>query len=229
MKKCDNYWEIFSKENAYFYIVSDKKMNSSDETMLKHFFMSGEIGTEHSFKYVNKYILNREKALEIGCGIGRLTIPHSKLFKTIYAVDISETMLDKLRKNIKEKKINNIKAFLPYEAWDEHSNIDYAYSFIVFQHIEDISIIEDYIKRISLSLKKNGIAQLHFDTRHSSLLYKIRNLLPDFILPRTQRRGIRRIRRDNHMLKKMFFNCQLELISEMNACSENNIFVLKKI
>lgn len=48
--------------------------------------------------------------------------------------------------------------------WDCANFYDYAYSFLVFQHVEDFSVIKSYISRTSCASKHKGITQLQFDT-----------------------------------------------------------------
>ena len=58
------------------------------------------------------------------------------------------TMLTKLNKLATERSVYNIKTFLSDDAWDQPEIFNYAYSFIVFQHIESFRIIEDYIQKL---------------------------------------------------------------------------------
>jgi hypothetical protein len=56
----------------------------------------------------------------------------------------------------------------------------------------------------------------------------LKNKLPEFFMPRTKKRGIRRIRRSSMELKDLFKKYNFEIIEEQNPNSENNFFVLKK-
>lgn len=223
-----NRWESYAKKNAEYYILTNDKVDYSTPEGQAYFFKTGEEFTRYSLDKVEKYLQARGRALEIGCGIGRLTFPHSYLFEEIHAVDISMTMLTKLNKLATERSVYNIKTFLSDDAWDQPEIFNYAYSFIVFQHIESFRIIEDYIQKIARSLKLSGIAQLQFDTRHQSLPYKIRNIIPEFLLPRTYRKGVRRIRRNPEVLRNLFMKFGLHIIKEENANTENHTFFLKK-
>ena len=51
-------------------------------------------------------------------------------------------------------------------------------------------------------LSDRGIGYLQFDTRPPGWLYEVKTALPDFLLPRFWRRGIRRIRRDPSELEQ---------------------------
>lgn len=221
-----NAWDDFAEQNAEYYILTEDTDYLTEEGR-KHFFKTGKEFTAETLDNVLQLLPSREKCLEIGCGIGRLTIPHSHIFKEVIAVDLSSVMLDKLNRNAIEFEKENIITFLPAEEWDTYA-FDYAYSFIVFQHIEELGTIQNYIARISSSLKPNGIAQLHFDTRPQNILYKFRNLLPDIFLPKVQRSGIRRIRRTQEVLKNLFKEHALKIVEELNPESEQHIFILQK-
>jgi hypothetical protein len=96
----------------------------------------------------------------------------------------------------------------------------------VFQHIEDASVIADYISRIGRALRPGGVAQLHFDTRPPSFLYRARKYVPDRLLGRTQRRGIRRVRRDPEWIRRQIQGAGLEIVGEREPRSAGHWFVL---
>lgn len=221
-------WEKFAEVNAEFYILTDMKVDYSTPYGQKLFYDSGRYFVEKSFSSVKKYLKNNDRAIEIGCGIGRLTFPHSEIFNEVFAVDISETMLRKLKNKAGDDSIDNIKTLMPHEKWDISEYFDYAYSFLVFQHIEDFSKIQHYSQRIARSLRVDGIAQLQFDTRNETLFYKIRNFLPDSFLPKTQHNGIKRIRRDPELLRSVFKENNLDIIREIAAETELHTFILRK-
>lgn len=225
MKK--NFWEDFANADAEYYILTENPYPSNTKEGRAYFFKSGEELTENLLKDVKEYIDFKGAVCEIGCGVGRLLIPHARSFNKAVGVDISQTMLNKLMDNAKEFKVNNITPYLPSEQWYK-DDFSYVYSFIVFQHIANIEIIKDYIIKIAGSLQKNGIAKLHFDTRKQSFSYLLRNALPDFILPRTQRKGIRRIRRNPDDLKEIFNAANLKMLKESDPGTEDHVFILQK-
>jgi len=219
-------WEKFGKEAPHYYILSHD-INYQSEEGLKTFYETGEKFTLDSLERINITSKQDSKALEIGAGIGRLSLPHSNFFKTISAVDLSEPMLEQLRANCEERSIPNITTYLPQDSWD-NNQYGYVYSYLVFQHINQWSIIVDYITRISKCMNKNAIAQLQFDTRNKSLFYKLRNITPEFILPRSMKLGIRRTRRSTKELMKLFKASGLHILKEFHPDSEEHTFVLRK-
>jgi len=92
--------------------------------------------------------------LEIGCGIGRILIPMRKIFGNVTGIDISSEMVQLAQKyvsdipncSIVENNGINLSEF-------SDNSFDFCYSFIVFQHIPEKQIVENYIKEVSRILK----------------------------------------------------------------------------
>lgn len=219
----NNRWEVLAKKNPYFYIFTDFKGD------LTEFWKSGEKQAEEIFYEVKSLLINPGIVTEIGCGIGRVLIPMCSYFRKCIGVDISKTMTDLIKENAgKFGYANKIETFLSIDDWYK-SKVDFIYSIWVFQHIERLEVIEDYIRKISGSLTNGGLAYLQFDTRPSTLTYRIRNKLPDFLLPRQWRKGVRRIRREPSEIIRLFKNYGLSILKEKSGNTENHIFILKKV
>lgn len=223
-----NRWEDFARENAEFYILTDAKVDYSTPEGQEYFFRSGQEHVRKTMELIREYLTATDLALEIGCGIGRLVLPHAEIFAEVRGVDISKTMLNKLRAQAQARGKNNIRTFLPDESWDQPASLDYIYSFIVFQHIENFGIIESYLRRAALALKARGVALFQFDTRPQTFLYRLRNALPDFLLPATYRQGIRRIRRSPPELEKLFRETGLQVIKEFASGTHEHLYLLRK-
>lgn len=74
----------------------------------------------------------------------------------------------------------------------------------------------------------NGVAQLHFDTRPQTPLYKLRNFTPDVLLPKAQKKGIIRVRRNSTVLQSLFALNNLKIVQELNLDSELHTVILEK-
>ena len=104
--------------------------------------------------------------LEIGCGIGRLTIPVAKHFPRakVHGVDISDEMLKIATRNvIAHGEIDNVSFGQVGDGRHLYllNKVDAVYSMITFQHI-DAEGVEEYIKEISFALKNDGIFRFQF-------------------------------------------------------------------
>jgi ubiquinone/menaquinone biosynthesis C-methylase UbiE len=101
----------------------------------------------------------RERALDFGCGVGRLTRPLAGHFGECVGVDISEGMVEQARR---------LNADVPHAtfvvnaAGDLHrfddASFDLVYSVIVLQHVPDRVAIERYIGEFCRVLRPGGLA-----------------------------------------------------------------------
>jgi SAM-dependent methyltransferase len=204
-------WERFAREGPESYIATGiDRADASDR-----FFESGREWTDASLEKVADLLPSWEVAVEIGSGIGRLALPHAARFGRVRAVDVAPTMLDLLRGHAGRFGIDNVETYLPDEDGGR-GGFDYAYSFLVFQHIADWHVIARYIEQAGASIRDGGVVQFQFDTRPPTLAYRIRNVLPDLFLPRLQRRGIRRVRRDPAAIRRCLGVSGFTIASEEN-------------
>ena len=97
---------------------------------------------------------SKMKILEIGCGIGRILIPMSKIFGEAIGVDVSSEMVQLGQKHI--ANLPNCK-ILENNGVDlslfTDNYFDFCCSYIVFQHIPEKKIVEQYISEVSRVLK----------------------------------------------------------------------------
>jgi SAM-dependent methyltransferase len=104
------------------------------------------------------------RALEVGCGPGRLMRPMSRHFVEIHGVDVSDEMIA-----LSKEKLGDIPSAhtqvsdgstLPMFA-DE--SFEFVYSYAVFQHIPAREVIVSYLREIHRVMKTGGLAVLHFN------------------------------------------------------------------
>jgi hypothetical protein len=96
----------------------------------------------------------------------------------------------------------------------------------VLQHIPDFAVIEGYVARLGACMRPGAVAHLQFDTRPGTIGYHLRNALPDLVLPRRWRRGVRRIRRTAAEVRALFARHGFSIAEELNPDSTDHVFVL---
>jgi SAM-dependent methyltransferase len=216
-----NGWERFAQENAEFFIWG--------KGTAEEFFSSGREDAAMIFESAAP-ILRRQsrwgRAVEIGAGTGRLALPMAVGFREVVAVDVSPTMLETLRTNASRAAVDNVRTSLITERWDEAGSADFVYSWTVFQHLESWAEIEDIVGRIALALAPGGAAGLQFDTRPTTLAYRLRAAFPDPLLPKVWRKSIRRIRRRAADLDKLFDRAGLVVSSESQRGTPLHLYIL---
>jgi SAM-dependent methyltransferase len=222
-----NPWKRFAESHPYFYIDTGFDRDGGTAA-IEDFYAAGAAVAQMLVSEVDDLLPGRSVAVEIGCGIGRVLLGHARAFERVRGVDVAPRMLAPLAERAATVGLTNVDCFSPSEPWDQPASADYAYSCLVFQHIEDAALIADYVSRIGRALRPGGVAQLQFDTRPPTLLYQMRRFVPDTLLAPTQRRGIRRIRRDPAWIRRLLAAAGLELLWEREPQSESHWFVARR-
>jgi SAM-dependent methyltransferase len=223
----DERWDRFAREDAEYYVLTDLGRHAGAEGLRK-FFETGRAEARRLLDRCRPYLGRRELAIEIGCGVGRVAVPMSSEFDRLIAVDVSPTMLEKLEEHAaRDPTAGVIEPMLANTRWDEPDSADFIYSVLVFQHIERFEEIVAYLERVSHALRPGAVAYLQFDTRASTLPYRVRNALPDRLLPLQWRKGIRRIRRSSASLRRLFAENSLDLCAEHGHESDYHAFIVR--
>jgi SAM-dependent methyltransferase len=223
----DSRWETFAQQDAEFYIYTAPDVDFSSPAGRAFFLQSGRDDAERILREVEPYLTGFGRAVEIGCGVGRLALPMAERFGEVVGVDIAPSMIRKLGEYSREAGVDNVRGFGSDEPWDEQGSVDLAYSFIVFQHIESGAVIADYFRRLTACLDRNGICFVQFDTRPRTAAYFLLRAVPDAVLPRPWRKGIRRVRRRRTDLLRLFESCGLAVLRELQPDSERHVFLLR--
>jgi SAM-dependent methyltransferase len=211
-------WERFAETDAYRYILTSMKSRDPQE-----FWQSGEktVRTE-LLPTIQASEVRTVLGLELGCGVGRLALPLARHFNQMLGVDISPGMVQRAKSCAQNNGVANVSFFSISGPEDFLSRVgnyaatcDFIYSLLVFQHIPDFSVIEGYLRVIRILLHERGVAYLQFDTRPQTFTYRLKTQLPDSLLPRFWRRGIRRIRRAPQEVAASLRRAGLQIVSEL--------------
>ena len=103
-KDSDSHWERFGEQDPYFGVLSSEefKSNRLDDATREIFFVSGEEHVDHVFTTIKTHItpdFHASKALDFGCGVGRIIIPLAKRCDEAVGVDVSIAMLEEALKS----------------------------------------------------------------------------------------------------------------------------------
>src|SRR4029453_830847 len=133
-QKMRHEWNQRALEDAYYYVAFGRKGQDDDE-----FFATADevVRTlEAELKRFPAGDRRARRALEIGCGPGRLMRPMSWNFGEIHGVDVSDEMI-----RLAKAKLINVPNAFPRAtsgtdlAGYEDDSFDFVYSYAVFQHI----------------------------------------------------------------------------------------------
>ncbi len=147
-------WDQRAREDAYFYAGFARRKQSDDD------FFSSAPDTIRTLETELARLppSSLRRGLEIGCGPGRLMGSMSRHFSEIHGVDISVEMVALARENL--KTIPNAHVHVTPDSslrmFDAES-CDFVYSYIVFQHIPERSVVLHYLEEARRVLKPGGI------------------------------------------------------------------------
>lgn len=151
-------WDERARENAFYYIAS-----SRDDWTPAEFFASGEESVRELVIADRDVICRgrdpkKMRALEIGCGAGRMTRALASFFGEAHGVDVSREMVERGRVLL----VDCPNAFLHHGSGADlrilgDLRFDFAFSFIVFQHIPSKGVIENYVREVSRLLRPGAV------------------------------------------------------------------------
>jgi ubiquinone/menaquinone biosynthesis C-methylase UbiE len=155
-------WNARAREDAGYYVAFGRReQNDAD-----FYATATEVinGLESELRRVPAAQRSAWKALEIGCGPGRLMRPMSRHFAEIHGVDVSDEMIALARQRLSDiptahAHVNDgasVTEFL--DGW-----FDFVYSYAVFQHIPSREVVSEYMREIHRVLKIGGLARLQFN------------------------------------------------------------------
>ena len=155
-------WDARAREDAGYYVAFGRR--EQDEAGF--FATATDVinALEAELRRVPLAQRSGWKALEIGCGPGRLIRPMSRHFVEIHGVDVSEEMIALAREKLHD--IPNAQVHSSDGASltrFEDESIDFIYSYAVFQHIPAREVVYQYLREIRRVLKPGGLAQLQFN------------------------------------------------------------------
>jgi SAM-dependent methyltransferase len=156
-------WDDRARKDAFHYIASWRK-----DWTPESFFQSGE----EDFQRLVAPVFDRwrwdpqgKAMLELGCGAGRMTRSFASRFSHVYAFDISTEMLGHAKSLF--PKASNVDWILG-NGFDlsglADGTVDFAFSYIVLQHMPEPSFAVRYIREMLRVLKAGGIFLFQFNS-----------------------------------------------------------------
>lgn len=158
LEKMRRDWDQRAKENARHYVATDKTDWSDDE-----FFRSGEASAAGDILNDTENVYQgrdpkQMRVLEIGCGAGRVTRALGRIFGEVHAVDVSGEMVAQARAAVADMPQVHVYQNNGYDlSIIPPLEFDFAYSFIVFQHVPSREIIENYVREVGRLLRPGAL------------------------------------------------------------------------
>jgi len=104
------------------------------------------------------------RALEIGCGSGRLMRPMSRHFLEIHGVDVAGDAIRQARENLKDVPHAHARE-IPGTSLEDFADqsFDFVYSFALFPYIPSQQLVVAFLSEIHRVLRPGGLARLQFN------------------------------------------------------------------
>jgi SAM-dependent methyltransferase len=186
MVNTDRHWRRWGETNPYFSVVTFPEFDATQITKNRdYFFETGRHFVSTILHDIQRLYgdLGRSRALDFGCGVGRLVLPLSKNFDHIVGVDISEAMIAEARENCATAGIHNVQFALSDDVLSAvKGTFDLVHSYNVLQHVpvdRGLKLTAEILSR----LQPGGVAVLHYSIQRTMPLrkafgYTVRNSIP---------------------------------------------------
>jgi SAM-dependent methyltransferase len=151
-------WDERARENARHYVATARTEWNDEE-----YFESGRENVRREILTdMGNVCQGRDpktmKVLEIGCGSGRITRALAEVFGEVYAVDISGEMIRQARETLRDARNAHVFQNSGSDlAVLGDIQVDFAFSYIVFQHIPSREVIQSYVREVHRLLRPGGL------------------------------------------------------------------------
>jgi len=150
-----------STVDASFYVAFGRRSQSDAE------FLAAATGVINDLEAELRRLQAEERgnwrALEIGCGPGRLMRPMSRHFLEIHGVDVASGLIQEARENLRDlpnARPHEIRGTSLEDFAD--CSFDFVYSFGLFPHIPGKALVMAFLREIHRVLRAGGLARLQF-------------------------------------------------------------------
>jgi glycosyltransferase involved in cell wall biosynthesis/SAM-dependent methyltransferase len=204
-------WEHNARSDAHFAILSDPDhTDRSWEQDPDRFMASGEQEISRVMAFLEQAGFDPRfdgRALDFGCGIGRLTNALGRRFGEAVGVDIAPTMVEQAR----SLAVGAHVSFVVNQRDDlrqfDDASFDFVYSNIVLQHVSH-ELQRAYLTEFCRILTPGGLAVVQLPSLRRGLKGTVRRLLPAKVVAPVRRhlRPTRLLRHDDYVIH-MEMNC----------------------
>jgi ubiquinone/menaquinone biosynthesis C-methylase UbiE len=156
-------WNERAREDVRYYVAFGRRGQEEEE------FFASASDVVHSLEEELKRLPRNlppeaRRALEIGCGPGRLMRPMSRNFGELHGVDVSDEMIRLAQERFGASRSIHLHQNTGADLAPLPSDyFDFVYSYAVFQHIPSRDVVLSYFDEIRRVLKDGGLARLQLN------------------------------------------------------------------
>lgn len=172
-------WAKWGATDPYFGVLSDPRYRrNSIKANLASFFSSGHAHVDDLLSKIEQSFgpIGRQRVIDFGCGVGRLSLPLAAHFQNVIGADVSEPMLAEARCNADRASLDNVTFVRSDDGLSTiEGGCDLVNSYIVFQHIPTVrgmKIMAELVAKVN----PGGVVSIHVCVSHlGNTLEKLAN------------------------------------------------------
>jgi len=161
----DRDWEQLGQTQPYFAVLTAPQyrgdLSAADR---EEFFRSGEEHVARILSIIRSRLdpaFAPARALDFGCGVGRVLIPLAQRCRDVTGVDVSPAMLAEARRNCDAAGALNVKLLPSDDALSAvEGEFDLVHSYIVLQHVA-VQRGEHIVRELAARLAQGGVGVFH--------------------------------------------------------------------
>jgi SAM-dependent methyltransferase len=135
-------WVQWGERDPYFAVITDPKYRSGQITAeaKKEFFATGRWHVGYVLEACRRFVdpaFAPKRALDFGCGVGRVALPLAEQVSAVVGLDVSPAMLAEARVNAEAQGRDNVEWLLSDDTLSAvQGRFDLVHSCITLQHID---------------------------------------------------------------------------------------------
>ena len=157
MNEMRDRWDLRARSDAFAYIETVREVAGLDG-----FF---ELGEHFATVLVDPVLdgVAQGRALDLGCGLGRVTRALTHRFDEVVGVDVSPEMVRRAEELHPPEQFSN----LTFQATDgvhlplDADSFDFVFSYEVFQHLPTREVMRRNLAEVARVLRGNGLSLIH--------------------------------------------------------------------
>ncbi len=149
-------WQAWGEKDPLFGVIPQpgRERDGATPWTDAEFYQIGRSDWEEFMQRWQRYGIERESCVEIGCGAGRLTRHIAEDFTEVHALDVAKGMIDYARQHVGSNVHLYVTDGISLPVPD--SSVTAVFSVIVFLHFDRIEHAAAYFREMARVLKPGG-------------------------------------------------------------------------
>ena len=155
-------WKQWGKDDPLWGVASwaNKQRGAAAPWTAEEFYALGESDWQDFQRQWVQYGVDPQCCLEIGCGAGRITKHLAGFFNRVYAVDVSEHMIDFARQGVDRNNVE-FSVIDGLHLPQKDRSVSAIFSTHVLQHLDSVDIGFSYFREFFRVLDVGGTIMIH--------------------------------------------------------------------